>query len=232
MPLPPFPHRLKKKDQDHIEKITETFSQIKINIPLLDAIQQMSPYATFLKELYGTKKATGVPKKASLTSSANSILSQIPVKYKDLCCPTMSIVIGYQLIHRALLDLGASVNLIPFAAYERLELGELKPTRMVIQLADRSTMVPRVLVEDVLMRVGEFFYPVDFVVIETEKVSNLANQVPVILWHPFLATANALINCRNGIMRLSFVNMIVELNIFNMQRQPFGFDDMEFSTLN
>jgi len=54
------------------------------------------------------------------------------VKYKDPSYPTLSIVIGDQLIHRALLDLGASVNLIPFAEYERLELGELKPTRMVI----------------------------------------------------------------------------------------------------
>ena len=54
--------------------------------------------------------------------------------------------------------------------------------------------------------------------IETEKVSNLASQVPVIPGHPFLATANALINCGNGMMRLFFGNMTVELNIFNMQR--------------
>jgi len=80
--------------------------------------------------------------------------------------------------------------------------------------------------------VGEFIYQVDFVVIETEKVSNLANQVPVILRRPFLATAKALINCRNGVMRLSFSNMTLELNIFNMQRQPSGFDYMEFSILN
>jgi len=60
LPFPPFPHRLKKKDQDHIEKMRETFSQVKINIPLLDAIQQMPPYARFLKDLRTTKKATGV----------------------------------------------------------------------------------------------------------------------------------------------------------------------------
>ena len=56
MPLPPFPDRLKKKDQDHIEKMRETFSQVKINIPLLDAIQQMPPYAGFLKDLCTTPK--------------------------------------------------------------------------------------------------------------------------------------------------------------------------------
>jgi len=83
-----------------------------------------------------------------------------------------------------------------------------------------------------LIRVGEFIYPVNFVMIETEKVSNFTSQVLMILGRPFLATANALINCRNSMMRLSFDNMNVKLNIFNMQRQPFGFDDMEFSTLN
>ena len=67
-----------------------------------------------------------------MTFDANPILSQILIKYKDPSCPTMSIVIGDQRIHKALLDLGASVNLIPFTEYEMLELGELKPTKMVI----------------------------------------------------------------------------------------------------
>jgi len=92
--------------------------------------------------------------------------------------------------------------------------------------------VPRGIVEDVLIRVGEFIYQVGFFVNETAQVFNLASQVPVILGCPFLATANALINYRNGMMRPSFGNMTLELNIFNTQRQPSGFDDMEFSTLN
>jgi len=65
--------------------------------------------------------------------------------------------------------------LIPFTEYETLELGELKPTKMVIQLADRSSRVPKGIVKDVPIRVGEFIYPLDFVMIETEKVSNLAS---------------------------------------------------------
>jgi len=65
--------------------------------------------------------------------------------------------------------------LIPFTEYERLGLGKLKLTKMAIQFADRSTKLPRGIVEDVLIRVDEFIYQVDFVVIETEKVSNLAS---------------------------------------------------------
>jgi len=131
-----------------------------------------------------------------------------------------------------LLDLGASVNLKPFTEYERLGLGQLKPTKMVIQLVDRLTRLPRVVVEDVLIRVGAFIYPVDFVVIAIEKVANTTSEVHVMLGHPLLATTNALINCRNGMMRLYFYDMTLELNILNLQRHPFGFDDMEFYTLN
>ena len=110
----------------------ETLSQVKINIFFLNAIPHMPPYVGFLKELCTTKRATGVLKKAFLTSGTNSIISHILVKYKDLGYPIVSIVIGDQLIHRALLDLGANVNLISFTEYKRLELGGLTPTKMVI----------------------------------------------------------------------------------------------------
>ena len=90
-----FSHRLKKKDQAHVKKMRETFSQVKINMPLLDAIQQMPPYVRFLKDLCTTKRAISVLKNDFLASCTSSILSlQIPVKYKDPSCPTISIVTG------------------------------------------------------------------------------------------------------------------------------------------
>ena len=73
------------------------------------------------------------------------------------------------------------------------------------------------MVKDVSIKVGEFIYLVNFVVLETEKVANIASQVPVILGHHFLATANALMNYRNGMKRLSLGNMTLQLNIFNLQ---------------
>ena len=105
----------------------------------------------------------------------------MPLKCKDPSCPTISIVVGNHTIHRALLDLGASVNLLPFTVYKRLGLGELKSTKMVLQLADRSTRLPRRLIEDVLIKVGDFIHPVDFVVLETEVVVNPENEISVIL---------------------------------------------------
>jgi len=81
--------------------------------------------------------------------------------------------------------------------YEKLGLGELKPSKTILQLACHSTRAPEGLVEDVLIKVGEFIYPMDFVVLETKSVANLDAQIPVILSRPFLTTSYALINCRN-----------------------------------
>ena len=71
-----------------------------------------------------------------------------------------------------------------------------------------------------LIKVDEFIYLVDFVVLENEKVVNKASQAPVILGHPFLAIANATVNYRSGVMDVSVMNMMVKLNIFKTSSQP------------
>ena len=127
--------------------------------------------------------------------------------------------IGGTCIEKALLDLGASVNLLPYSVYKQLGLGELKPTTITLSLADRSIKIPKGNIEDVLVQVDKFYYPVDFVVLDTEPVVVGANFVPIILGRPFLATSNAIINCRNGVMQLNFGNMTLELNIFHLSKK-------------
>ena len=114
------------------------------------------------------------------------------------------------------MDLGASVNLLPYSVYKQLGLGELKPTNITLSLADRSVKIPKGIVEDVLVKVDKFYYPVDFVVLDTEPVVEGTNQVPIILRRPFFATSNAIINFWNGVMQLTFGNMTLELNIFHL----------------
>ena len=98
-------------------------------------------------------------------------------------------------------------------------MGELKPTNITLSLADRSVKIPKGIVEDVLVKVDKFYYPVDFVVLDTEPIASGPNHVPIILGRPFLATANAIINCRNGVMQLTFGNMTLELNIFHLNHK-------------
>jgi len=153
---------------------------------LLDAIQQVPAYAKFLKDMCTKKRKTNVPKKVVLTTNISEILSgPILVKYKDPGCPTISCTIGQTEISKALLDLGASINLLPLSVYQQLGLGELSPTRVIIQLADRSVISdlwksPRE-ITDVLILVWDFIYPVDFILLETQPVSNPRSQTPVIL---------------------------------------------------
>ena len=216
----PFPHRLKQsKNELDTSEIYETFKQVKINIPLLDAIKQIPSYAKYLKDLCTIKRKLKVKEKSFLATQVSAILQlNTPPKYKDPGCPTIACQIGNHRIGNCLLDLGASVNLLPYSVYRQLGLGELRPTRITLQLADRSMRVPRGVVEDVLIQVDKFYFPVDFVVIDTEPMLNADahKSIPVILGRPFLATSNALINCRNGVMKISFGNMTAELNIFNV----------------
>ena len=107
-----------------------------------------------------------------------------------------------------------------YSIYLQLGLGEIKPTSVVLQLADRSIKKPRGIVEDVLLQIDKFYYPVDFLVLDTHSVVNMESKIPLILGRPFLATANALINCRNGLMKLSFGNMTLEVNIIYIGKQP------------
>ncbi|XVF72371.1 hypothetical protein PTKIN_Ptkin12aG0116600 [Pterospermum kingtungense] len=228
-PFPaPFPQRLGPvKTLNNNSEIFEVLKQVKVNIPLLDAIKQIPSYAKFLKDLCTVKRKLNVQKKAFLTENVSSIIQQnTPSKYKDPGCPTITCVIGNTKVERALLDLGASVNLLPFSVYKQLGLGELKPTPVTLQLADRSTKVPRGVVEDVLVQIDKFYYPIDFIILDTQSVSNPNAQIPVILGRPFLATSNALINCRNGVLKLSFGNMTLELNVFNICKQPMDNNDV------
>jgi hypothetical protein len=82
------------------------------------------------------------------------------------------------------------------------------------------------IVEDVLVQVDKFIYPVDFIILDTQPIE-ACNSFPVILGHPFLATSNALIICRNGLMKLSFGNMTLEMNTFNICKQPVDDNDLQ-----
>jgi len=194
---------------------------------MLDAIKQVPSYAKFLKDLCTVKRKLNVKKKAFLAKQVSAILqNNNALKYKDPGCPAISCFIGEHKIERALFDLGASVNLLPYSVFQNLNVGELKPTSVTLLLVNISVKVPRGIVEDVLVQVDKFIYHVDFIVLDTQPVE-ACNSFPVILGRPFLATSNALINCRNGLMKLSFGNMILEMNIFNICKQPGHDNDLQ-----
>ena len=226
---PPFPQALRgKKKASKQEGILEVLRQVKVNIPLLDMIKQVPTYAKFLKDLCTVKKGLGINKKAFLTEQVISIIQcKTLLKDKDPGSPTISVNIGGTCIDKALLDLGASVNLLLYSMYKQLGLGELKLTNITLSLAYRSVKIPKGIVEDVLVKVDNFYYPVDFRVLDTEPMAESTHQVPIILGRPFFAMANAIINCRNEVMQFTFGNMTLELNIFHLSNKDKQAEDKD-----
>ena len=154
---PPFPEALKaKKKVINQAEMLEVLRQVKVNIPLLYMIKQVLTYIKFLKDSCTVKRGLNVDKKAFLTKQVSAIIQcNTPVKYKDPSCPTISVDIRGTYVEMELLNLGASVNLLPYSMYKQLGLGELKPTSITLSLADRLIKIPKGTVEDVLIQVDK-----------------------------------------------------------------------------
>ncbi|XP_073036980.1 uncharacterized protein [Primulina eburnea] len=146
-----------------------------------------------------------------LTEECSAILQKkLPQKLKDPGSFTIPCIIGSTHVNKALCDLGASINLMPLSIYRDLELGEVKPTTITLQLADRSLTYPRGIVEDVLVKVDKFIFHADFVILDMEE----DQDSPLIFGRPFLATGKALIDVHKGELTLGVGGEAVIFNIY------------------
>ncbi|XP_027368188.1 uncharacterized protein LOC113874166 [Abrus precatorius] len=211
IPPLPYPARLKKdKDDEQFGKFLSLFRQLHINLPFVDALAQMPKYAKFLKDLLSNKKKLEELATVTLNEECSAILqNKMPKKLKDPGSFTLPCLIGRLIVDRALADLGASINLMPYSVFKKLGLGEPRPTRMSIQLADRSIKYLRGIIEDVLVKVDKFIFPVDFVILDMDEDTD----VPLILGRPFLATARAIIDVKDGklILRVGDENVTFKI---------------------
>ena len=150
----------------------------------------MPNYAKFMKEILCKKKKIAGEGIVNLIATCSAVIQRsLPTKMKDPSSFTIPRSIGNYEFKKALCDLGASINLMPLSVVQRLSLGELAPTTIILQMADRSMAQPEGVLEHVLVKVGKFIFPVDFVVMKMEE----DNQVPLLLGRPFLAIGAALI---------------------------------------
>ena len=138
---------------------------------------------------------------------------------------TIPYTIGNSEIGKALYDSGASINLMPLSVVKRLSLGELTPTAMTLQMADITLAQLEGILEDVLIKVGKFIFPVNFVVIDIEE----DKQVPLLLGRPFLATGVALIDVKKGKLTLRVGDEAVHFNLnHTLKQQEFDNVDCKF----
>ncbi|CAN6566247.1 unnamed protein product [Malus baccata var. baccata] len=216
-----FPRRFMKSKKEQTDKeILDTFRKVQVNLPLLDAIKQVPKYAKFLKELCTNKRRFNDQETVALIEEVSAVLQRkLPPKLKDAGSFTIPCVIGGKEFGRALCDLGASINLMPYSVYESLNLGDLKETKVVIQLADRSNRYPKGLLEDVLVQVNELIFPADFFVLKMEH-DPMPTALPLILGRPFLRTARTKIDVYDGTLTMEIEGESVKFRIFNAMRYP------------
>ncbi|KAK5819402.1 hypothetical protein PVK06_024401 [Gossypium arboreum] len=169
----------------------------------------------FLKELLTNKRKFEDLSIVELNEECSAILqNKLPTKLKDPGSFTIPCLIGSLNVEKALADLGASINLTPYKMFKQLGLGEPKPTRMSIQLADRSIKYPRGIIKDVLVKVDKFIFPIDFVVLDMDEDV----EVPLILGRPFLATARAVIDVGDGKLVLRVGDEEIIFKIYDAMR--------------
>src|SRR4051812_13075589 len=214
----PFPSRLRKQTEDkQYSKFLNMFRSLHINIPFADMLEHMPKYVKFLKELVSKKKKLGEHETVTLTEESSALLNnKLPPKLRDPGNFSIPCTIGNIKFNNALCDLGASVNILPYSLFKKLNIGEVKPTQMTLQLADRSVIHPRGIVEDVIVKVDKFIYPVDLVVLDMAE----DRSISLILGRAFLKTARAIIDVDEGKIILRAGDESIEFHLANKIQYP------------
>ena len=178
----------------------DIFKKLHINIPFMEAMENMPSYMKFMKKILASKKKFEEYGTIPLIEECNANLQKkFPPKLQDSGSFAIPFSIWNWVSGKALCDLGASINLMPLSMFKRLKLGKPKSTKISLQLANRSYQHPRGIIENVLVKVGKFILPVNFVILDMEE----DDSVPIILGRPLLAMGKAQINVQEGELKLS-----------------------------
>ncbi|XP_049397390.1 uncharacterized protein LOC125861568 [Solanum stenotomum] len=213
---PSFPQRLKKKNEDEkFKKFLSVFKTLSINLPLVEALVETSGYAKF-KELV-TKKRSLDFETIKVSHSCSAIMTnELIKKREDPGAFTIPCTIGMLQFAKALCDLGASINLMPYAIYKQLGFGEPKATTMRLLMADRSIKYHVGILYDILLKVDLFIFPTDFVILDFE----IDAEISIILGRPFLAIGRALLDVESGELKFQVNEDEVTFNACKSMKHP------------
>ncbi|XP_019434087.1 PREDICTED: uncharacterized protein LOC109340803 [Lupinus angustifolius] len=182
----------------------------------MEAMEQMPTYAKFMKDFL-TRKKKFYEETVTFEGGCSEIIQKsLPEKTKDPGSFTIPVTIVELSVRKALLDLGASINLMPLSMLKRIGDLEIKPTRMTLQLADRSMKFLYGVVEDVLVKVNKLVFLVDFVIMDIEE----DGEVPLILGRPFMKTARVNIDVDEGKLKFRGQDDEVNFNVFEAIHPP------------
>ncbi|GJU45523.1 reverse transcriptase domain-containing protein [Tanacetum coccineum] len=194
-PSIPYPSRLndqklREKANNQMLKFLQIFQKLHFDNSFADALLHIPKFASTFKSILSNKEKLFELANTPLNENCSAmLLKKLPEKLGD---PDKFLIpCDFSELDEclALADLGASINLMPLSVWKKLSLPELSHTRMTLELANRSVAYPVGVVEDVIVKVGKFHFPANFVVIDYD----VDPRVPLILGRPFLRTARALV---------------------------------------
>ncbi|XP_048605019.1 uncharacterized protein LOC111203137 [Brassica napus] len=200
----PVPARATHKDKEEM-KCRKMLEDLTVRLPLMDAIQMMPSMRSFMKGLI-SGKISEESEFMTVYKKCSAVLQNRQIKKRgDPDKFVLSIQIGKTVFACSLVDLGSSVNLMPYSVARRLEYTHFKPTKMLLVVADRSAKSPVGILEDLKVKVGNTSVPAHFVVLELEEES----KDPLILERPFLCTVGAIIDVRQGKIDLNLGDIVM-----------------------
>ncbi|GKA09797.1 reverse transcriptase domain-containing protein [Tanacetum coccineum] len=195
-PKIPYPSRLNKtklldKNDVQISKFLKILKQLHFDISLMDALTQIPKFTKVLKDLLKDKEKLEELANTPINAECSAILlNKVPEKLEDPGKFLIPCILQDLEVYNSLADSGASINLMPLSIFEKLRIGPLKPTRMTLELANRSITFSIGIPKDVIIKVEKFNFFADFIIVDFEAVP----RVPIILGRPFLRTARALVD--------------------------------------
>ncbi|GJT05326.1 reverse transcriptase domain-containing protein [Tanacetum coccineum] len=185
---------------------------------LVEALALMPKYAEMLKDILSNKEKLLELANTPLNENCSAVLlKKLPEKLRDL--RKFLIPCDFSELEKcmALANLGASINLMPLSVWKKLMLPELVPTRMILELDNRSIAYPTGITEDVFIQVDKFTFPVDFVVVDYD----VDPRDPLILGRPFLRTARALVDVHREELILKVGDEKLTFNVNSTSKYPY-----------
>ncbi|XP_070040793.1 uncharacterized protein [Nicotiana tomentosiformis] len=215
-PHPSYPQRLAEQNsKNQFKTFIGTMKSLFINVPLVEALEQMPGYAKFMKDLVIKKRSMNC-ETIKMTHQVSAIVHSMAPKLEDPCAFTIPCTIGSADFSKVLCDLGASINLMPYSVFKTLGIRKPIPTSMRLQMADRTMKRPLGIIDDVLVCVDKFILPADFVILDCE----VDYEVPIILGRPFLATGKALVDMEADELTFWVGDKKVVFHVCKSIRQP------------
>ncbi|XP_048601441.1 uncharacterized protein LOC125580645 [Brassica napus] len=218
-PKLPFPGRFKKQLLEKYKALFDKqMSEVQLTMPIIDAFMLVPQYSKFLKDAVEQKKKE-MEGMVILTHECSAIIQRmtVPRKLEDPGSFTLPCAIGPLTFEKCLCDLGASVSLMPLSIAKKLGFTQYKKCKISLVLADRSVKLPIGILEDLPVKIGNCEVPTDFVVLEMDEEP----RDPLIFGRPFLATAGAMVNVRDGTIDLHLgKDHILHFDIKEMMKKP------------